>query len=86
MRSSVNWRSKNWNIRRGSTWWGGGVPSPRPALLGCELHSPQTSLAGKSGALLGSPRLGAGLNRGYRAPSSGGLEVCGCSAGAKGQS
>ena len=47
---------------------------------------PQTSLAGKSGALLGSPRLGAGLNRGYRAPSSGGLEVCGCSAGAKGQS
>ena len=63
----------------------GGAPAPGPALLGCEPHTPQTSLAGKSWTWLGSPRLGAGLNRGYRAPSSGGLEVCSCSAGAKGQ-
>ena len=66
--------------------WGGGVPPPGPALLGCEPHTPpHTGLAGKSWALLGSPRLGVGLNRGYRAPSSGGLEVCSCAAGTKGQ-
>lgn len=61
------------------------APRPGPALLGCELHAPQTSLAGKSWTLLGSPRLGAGLNCGNRAPSSGGLEVCSCSTGTKGQ-
>lgn len=64
----------------------GGVPPPGPALLGCEPHTPpHTGLAGKSWALLGSPRLGVGLNRVLRAPSSGGLEVCSCSAGTKGQ-
>lgn len=63
----------------------GGVPPPGPALLGCERHTPHTRLAGKSWALLGSPRLGEGLNCGYRAPSSGDLEVCSCSAGIKGQ-
>ena len=34
----------------------GGAPAPGPALLGCEPHTPQTSLAGKSWTLLGSPK------------------------------